>query len=315
MHDHSNLDGCPTRRQASSHRRERGVRAVVALTATMMVLEIAVGYVAGSMALLADGWHMATHVAALGMASLAYVLARRLESHRAFTFGTGKIHTLAGYTSALLLALVAIAMIVESATRLVEPRTIDVASSLPVAIVGLLVNIASVKLLHVDDEHDHDGDDHHEHDHNHRAAVMHVMADILTSALAIVALVAAQLLGWTWLDPITGIVGGLVIGKWSFGLCKTSSFELLDVDPSVSLQLQIREALEQIDDVRVHDLHVWSLGRGARSCVVTVTSATPRDPAEYRRRILEVCALSHLTVEVQRCAGEHSHDASSDGHA
>ncbi|MDQ3369572.1 MAG: CDF family Co(II)/Ni(II) efflux transporter DmeF [Myxococcota bacterium] len=281
-----------------------------------MVLEIAVGYTAGSMALLADGWHMATHVVALGMASLAYVIARRFESHHAFTFGTGKIHTLAGYTSALLLAIVAVGMIVESASRLVTPRTIDVASSLPVAIVGLLVNIVSVKLLHGGAEHDHEHDgDPHDHDHNHRAAVMHVLADILTSALAIVALVAAQLLGWSWLDPITGIVGGLVIGKWSFGLCKTAALELLDVDPSASFQLQIREALEQIDDVRVHDLHVWSLGRGARSCVVTVTSATPRETTEYRRRILEVCPLSHLTVEVLRCDGEHRSQPSAGRHS
>jgi cation diffusion facilitator family transporter len=308
MHDHPNLGGCPARRHEISHRRERGVRAVVALTAIMMVLEIAVGYAAGSMALLADGWHMTTHVAALGMASLAYVLARKFESHHAFTFGTGKIHTLVGYTSALLLA---IAMIVESTSRLVEPRTIDVAGSLPVAILGLLVNIASAKLLHVEDEHNHAGD--HHHDHNHRAAVMHVMADILTSALAIVALVTAQLLGWTWLDPITGIVGGLLIAKWSYGLCKTAALELLDVDPSAFLQVQIREVLEQLDDVRVHDLHVWSLGRGARSCVVTVSSATPRETTEYRRQILEVCALSHLTVEVQRCAGDHRHEPSSDG--
>jgi cation diffusion facilitator family transporter len=291
-----------------------------------MVLEIVVGYAAGSMALVADGWHMATHVAALGMASLAYVLARRLETHHAFTFGTGKIHTLAGFTSALLLASVAVVMIVESIGRLANPRVIDVASSLPVAVVGLLVNIVSVKLLHVDEDDDHHGHDHHghdrhghdhhghrHHDHNHRAAVMHVVADILTSALAIAALLAAWFLDWAWLDPVTGIVGGLVIAKWSFGLCKTASFELLDVDVSASLQVEIREALERIDDVRVRDLHVWSLGRGARSCVVTVVSASPRDSTDYRQRILEVYPLSHLTVEVQRCAHplEHHHAAAS----
>jgi cation diffusion facilitator family transporter len=297
MHQHSSPDPCPMQRTSTAHHRERGVRAVVALTAVTMIVEITVGHVAGSMALLADGWHMATHVAALGMASLAYVLARRLESHHAFSFGTGKIHTLAGFSSGLVLAIVAIFMMVDSIGRLALPRPIDVTSSLPVAVIGLLVNIASIKLLHVDAEH-HDED----HDHNHRAAVMHVMADVLTSTLAIAALLAAHFVGWIWLDPVMGIVGGVVIAKWSIGLCKTASFELLDVIPSPSLRVQIREALEGIDDVRVRDLHLWSLGRGARSCVVTVVSATPREPTEYRRRILEVCDLSHVTVEVQRCA-------------
>lgn len=134
---------------------------------------------------------------------------------------------------------------------------------------------------------------------------MHVMADILTSALAIVALLAARLLGWAWLDPATGILGGLLIVKWSFGLCRTASLELLDVNPSGTLPLQIREVLEGIGDVRVSDLHVWSLGGDARSCIVTVTSSTPREAAEYRRRILDVCELAHLTVEVQRSIIEH----------
>ena len=142
---------------------------------------------------------------------------------------------------------------------------------------------------------------------------MHVVADVLTSALAIAALLAARFLDWAWLDPVTGIVGGLVIAKWSFGLCKASAFELLDVDVSASLQVEIREALERIDDVRVRDLHVWSLGRGARSCVVTVVSAHPREVSEYRHRILEVYPLTHLTIEVEQCAHppEHHHAAAS----
>jgi cation diffusion facilitator family transporter len=275
---------------------------VVALTAITMVVEIIVGHVAGSMALLADGWHMATHVAALGMASLAYVLARRLETHHAFCFGTGKIHTLAGFSSGLVLAIAAIFMMIDSIARLAAPRAIDVTSSLPVAMIGLLVNIASIKLLHADDDSAHHEGEHEHHDHNHRAAVMHVMADVLTSTLAIAALLAAHFVGWNWLDPAMGILGGLVVAKWSIGLCRTASLELLDAVPSPSLRIQIREALEGIDDVRVRDLHLWSLGRGARSCMVTLVSATPREPTEYRRRILEVCDLSHVTVEVQRCA-------------
>jgi cation diffusion facilitator family transporter len=290
----------------SSARRERGVLAVTALTAVMMVVEIVVGYATRSMALLADGWHMATHVGALGLASVAYAVARRYASHRAFTFGTGKVPALAGYTSAVGLGLVAVVMIVESATRLLHPGAIDFARSLPVAIAGLVVNLASVFLLHDDhddhDDHDHhhhhDHDDHH-HDHNHRAAFMHVVADTLTSALAIGALLAGRFLGWTWLDAVTGVVGGLVILRWGFGLCRSAAFELLDVSPSTRLHEEIRGALESAGDVRVSDLRVWSLGGGARNCVVTVTSAAPRAAGDYRQRLASF-ALAHLTIEVRR---------------
>jgi len=270
----------------------------------MMVVEIVVGYATKSMALLADGWHMATHVGALGLAAAAYALSRRYASHRAFAFGTGKVHALAGYTSAVTLGLVAIVMMVESLGRLLDPRTIDYASSLPVAVVGLVVNLVSVLLLHgrEDDEHHHD--EHEDHDHNHRAALMHVIADTLTSALAIGALLAGRSLGWVWLDPVTGIVGGLVILKWGVGLCRNAAFDLLDVELSSALEEKIRFALEAVDDVRVIDLHVWSLGRGAKSCVVTLVSATPREPAAYRER-LATFGLAHVTIEVQRCNEAH----------
>ncbi|MDX2092198.1 MAG: CDF family Co(II)/Ni(II) efflux transporter DmeF [Kofleriaceae bacterium] len=312
MHSHFSEERCVARRPSRSTRRERGVHAVVALTAVTMVAELAVGHATGSMALLADGWHMATHVAALGMASLAYVVARRLESQHAFSFGSGKVHTLAGFTSSLVLAIASMWMIFEALTRLAHPHAIDVAHSLPVAVAGLLVNVISIKLLHVEEDahphagHDHDHahhdhahhDHHHHHDHNHRAAVMHVMADILTSALAIVALLAAQHLGWTWLDPLTGLIGGLVVAKWSVDLCRSTALELLDLDASAVIP-KIRAALEKMDDVRVHDLHVWSLGRGIRCCVVTVHTTAPRAPAAYHRTIREVCQVAHLTVEVQ----------------
>lgn len=313
MHENNaHDDECPARRPAPSHGRERGVLAVVILTAAMMVIEIVVGYATSSMALLADGWHMATHVGALGLASVAYAVARRYASHRAFAFGTGKVHGLAGYTSAVALSLVAIVMVVESVGRLIDPHLIDFASSLPVALIGLGVNLASVLLLHGhdDDEYEHDengghGHGQHEHDHNHRAALMHVIADTLTSVLAIGALLAGRFLGWLWLDAVTGIVGGLVILRWGFGLCRNAAFELLDVNPTLMLEEKIRAKLEAIDDVRVSDLHVWSIGRGARSCVITLISSSPREAHEYREQLSDF-GLAHLTIEVQRCVRGHS---------
>lgn len=298
---------CPVTVPLPPHRRERGVRAVVLLTAVMMVVEILVGYATGSMALLADGWHMATHVGALGLASVAYAVARHYASHRAFAFGTGKVHALAGFTSAVALGLVAAVMIVESIARLFSPGSIDFVRSLPVAVVGLGVNLISMYMLH-DRDAEHEGcaghHDHGHHDHNHRAALMHVVADALTSALAIAALIAGRVLGWVWLDAVTGVVGGLVILKWSGLLCRNAAFELLDVDTSEALQSGIRQTLEAVDDVAVSDLHVWSLGQGARGCVVTVVSASPREAKDYRAR-LAAFRLAHLTIEVQRCADGH----------
>jgi len=299
-------DACGVRTLSMPHRRERGLRAVVALTAAMMVVEIVAGYATHSMALLADGWHMATHVAALGLSAAAYAVARRFAQHRAFVFGTGKVQSLAGYTSALLLGIVALSMAYESVSRLLTPKTIDFATSLPVAIVGLLVNLLSVRLLHTDeehvDEHQHEhghGHGHgHGHDHNHRAALMHVIADALTSGLAIVALLAGRSFGVTWLDPATGIVGGIVILKWAFDLCRNASHELLDLAPNNGeAEERIRSALAGAD-VTVTDLHVWSVGSGKRCGVVTLTSAAA-DLASYRARILAACELCHLTVEVR----------------
>lgn len=226
---------------------------------------------------------------------------RRFAGHRAFTFGTGKVRALAGYTSAIILALVAVAMIVESVSRFLRPHPIDYASSLPVAVLGLVVNLVSVLLLHVYDDHDHDhAHDDHDHDHNHRAALLHVVADTFTSGLAIVALLAGKFFGLSWLDAVSGIVGGLVILKWSAGLLRGTSFELLDVSFSPALENEIRNELESLDDVRVHDLRVWSVGGGEKSCVVTLVTATPREAQSYRE-VLSRFTLTHLTIEVQRC--------------
>ncbi len=293
---------CAARRAPVPRRRERGVQLVVLLTAAMMGVEIVVGYATHSMALLADGWHMATHVGALGLASAAYWVSRRFAGHRAFAFGTGKVRALAGYTSAVALGLVAIAMVVESLERLLRPHAIDFVSSLPVAVLGLLVNLVSVFLLHAheDEDDDHDG----EHDHNHRAAFMHVVADAFTSVLAIAALLAGRFLGWAWLDAVSGIVGGVVILKWGAGLSRNAAFELLDVSPSSAVEDEIRVALEALDDVRVSDLHVWSLGGGKKSCVVTVITAAPHEARWYREALARF-ELAHLTIEVQRCEEGH----------
>jgi cation diffusion facilitator family transporter len=306
-HTHEEISGfrCAARAPREQHRRERGVQRVVLLTAVMMVLEIVAGYATGSMALLADGWHMATHVGALGLASAAYALSRRYASHRAFAFGTGKVRALAGYTSAVGLGLVALVMIVESVARWVVPHAIDYASSLPVAVLGLVVNLGSLALLHTHDEHHHAAHEAHDHDHNHRAALMHVAADALTSVLAILALLAGRYVGWSFLDALAGVVGGVVIVHWGFGLARSAGVELLDVVPSARLEEQIRSALEAVDDVRVADLHVWPLGAGARSCVVTLRTALPRDVADYRK-LLATFDLAHLTIEVERCATGHA---------
>lgn len=296
------LHVCPVRQPEPPHARERGVRAVIALTATMMFVEIVVGYATNSMALSADGWHMATHVAAFGMAALGYTISRRFATHKAFAFGTGKVHALAGYTSAIVLAIVSILMMVESISRLADPERIDYASSLPVAVIGLAVNLLSIWLLHDREGTDHDHDDdheHHHHDHNHRAAVLHVIADALTSSLAIAALLTGRWLGWRWLDPVTGIIGGIVILSWAFGLCRHASHELLDFRRGDANEATIRSTLEELGDVHVHDLHVWSLGRGRLGCIVTLVSPTPRRPAVYRALILERCPISHLTIEVE----------------
>jgi cation diffusion facilitator family transporter len=299
MHTKTTPEPCIVHQAEKPHARERGVRAVVILTATMMVVEIAAGYATGSMALVADGWHMATHVGALGIASVAYVVSRRFAGHRAFAFGTGKVHALSGYTSAVALGLVALLMMAESITRLIDPQTIDFVASLPVAIVGLLVNVASIWIL---DAHDEAREEGLHHDHNHRAALLHVMADALTSAFAVTALIAGRSLGWTWLDPVTGIVGGAVILKWGFDLCRSAAAELLDLNTDLDLVEKVRALLERVDDVRVRDLHVWPMGRGRQSCIVAITTAYPREVGYYRDRLAPL-GLTHLTIEVQQCLG------------
>ena len=303
-HDHDYLG-------ASHERNARRTLWVVALTATMMVGEIVAGYVTGSMALLADGFHMATHAGALAVAALAYAFARRNVDNPRFTFGTGKVGDLAGFASALVLGLIALGIAVESAARLAGPIRVDFRDATVVAVLGLLVNVASALLLagggHGHHHHAHHGaGDHHRHDrphHHHphhgdnnmRAAYAHVLADALTSMLAILALLAGQYLGWVWLDPVTGIVGALVIGRWSLVLVKETAAVLLDVaDPR--LLAEVREAVEGGGGARVADLHVWRVGPTGHAGVVTVVTALGTD--EVRAPLRPVQALRHLTVEV-----------------
>jgi cation diffusion facilitator family transporter len=240
-------------------------------------------------------------VLALGITAAAYAAARRFATHRAFTFGTGKVHALGGFTSSLLLAVVALSMLVESASRFLSPQAINFAQSLPVAVIGLVINLASVVLLHHDDdEHEHEHVPHQHRDHGHRAAFLHVLADAFTSALAIIALLLARQWGWMWLDPASGVVGGVIILKWSFGLAKTTAAELLDVNTEHHLEDQVRTVLAALDDVRLLDLHVWPMGNGRMSCVVTIESGNSHTVEDYRRSILEQVALAHLTIELRR---------------
>ena len=294
---------------------ERRLWIVVAITAVAMLAEIVAGWITGSMALTADGWHMGTHVAALGIAALAYRMARRWSSDSRFTFGTWKIEVLGAYSSALLLAVVALAMAVESARRLVSPEPIDYAPALVVALVGLVVNLASALLLGGHDHgHGHGHGDGHGHAHgpdrdaghrhgdlNLRSAYLHVVADAFTSVLAIAALAAGLYAGWAWLDPAMGIVGAVVIGWWAKGLIAESSRVLLDREMDSSVVADVRRAIECDGDAEIADLHVWRVGRERYACALTIVARAPLEAAQYRARLGPVAAVAHASIEIHRC--------------
>jgi cation diffusion facilitator family transporter len=280
-------------------RNARRTRWVVILSAVMMVAEIVAGTLTGSMALVADGWHMATHTLALGISALAYSYARRRSADRSYSWGTGKVGSLAGFASALGLAAVAVAIVIESFGRFLEPRTVDYREALAVAVLGLLVNLASAALLGHGHDHGHDrghehaGHDHH-HDHNLRSAYLHVLADALTSVLAIAALAAGWWLGWRWLDPAVAIVGALVILLWSRGLLSETAAVLLDRVPDQRLCDELRARIEGAGDIAVHDWHLWAVGPGRYAAIVSVTGASA---SEVRRRLGDDHRIAHLTVE------------------
>ncbi|MQB08677.1 cation transporter [Agrobacterium sp. ICMP 6402] len=299
-------------------RNEKRVWMVIALTTVMMVAEIVAGNWFGSMALTADGWHMSTHAGAMLISALAYLYARREARNPRFTFGTGKFGDLAGFASAIVLAVVALLIAVESAMRLFNPVQIDFNQAILVAVIGLAVNLVSAVLLKDDHHHDHGhghgSHAHHDHgshahhgdhgaakggrDNNLRAAYLHVLADALTSVLAIVALLLGKWNGWSFLDPAMGIVGGLVIAHWSWGLVRSTATTLLDAVPQTEdLPQEIRESVETEED-RITDLHVWQVGPGHHAAIVAIQSQAPKAPAFYKQKLAAIHELSHVTVEV-----------------
>ena len=284
---------------------------VVAITAVMMLAEILGGWITGSMALLADGWHMATHVAAFGITLFAYRYARLHAANPRYSFGTGKVGVLGGFASAVALAVVAFMMALESGMRLIEPQAIHYSEAIGVAVAGLVVNLVCGAMLH-DHHHDHDDADEHDqdhghdhehghHDHNLRAAYFHVLADALTSLFAIVALVAGKYAGWTWLDPVVGILGALVIARWAWGLLRDSGHILLDAAADEETQAAITRAIESDADNRIADLHVWQLGPRLYAASLSVVTHQPRPPQHYKRLLQEIPLLAHVVVEVNRC--------------
>ncbi|MBD2750486.1 CDF family Co(II)/Ni(II) efflux transporter DmeF [Microvirga sp. BT688] len=302
-------------------RHERRTWLVVGLTAAMMVAEIVAGTIFGSMALVADGWHMSTHAAALAIAALAYRFARKHAHDPRFSFGTGKVGELAAFSSAIILGLIALLIGYESLVRLMNPVPIQFGEATVVAVIGLAVNLASAWLLAGD--HHHHGHDHghyHGHGHTHgdhhhhggdtniRAAYLHVLADALTSVLAIVALLAGRVYGWSWLDPVMGVVGAVIIAHWSWGLIRTAGATLLDAVPDQTLARSVRERIEVGED-RVTDLHLWRLGPGHSGLIVSVVSDTPHPPDVYKQRLSGIEGLSHVTVEVQACPNHPQREA------
>jgi cation diffusion facilitator family transporter len=302
---------------ADHARNERRTWLVVGLTAAMMVAEIVGGILFGSMALLADGWHMSTHAGALAIAALAYLYARRHARDTRFAFGTGKLGELAGFSSALVLAMIAVLIAYESAVRLARPVPIAYAEAIAIAAVGLAVNLVCAWLLRDDHNHhhrahahahDHAHDHHHHRDHNLRAAYLHVLADAATSVLAIGGLVLARAFDWPWIDAVVGLIGACLIASWAYGLMRDSGQVLLDVVPDRDIESDIRTRLETGGD-RICDLHLWQVGPGHRAAVISIVTERPQAPSTYKDRLAGLHGLSHVTVEVQPCPHEEPHRA------
>lgn len=290
-------------RQDRQRAGEKRTLLIVFITAVMMVIEITAGLIYGSMALLADGLHMASHATALGIAVFAYVISRRLASDPRFAFGVGKINSLAGFASAVMLLGFALVMVIESTGRLINPLPIAFDQALIVAVVGLVVNgVSAWVLASTPHEHGHDQDHahHHGHDHNLRAAYLHVLVDAVTSLLAIVALLAGKYMGAGWLDPVMGIVGAALVTRWSFGLIRETSRVLLDNQAQDEHLLMLRESIEADATDRVTDLHIWSIGHGIFAAEVTILSDKPKTPDHYKSLIPATLKIVHATVEVHR---------------
>jgi len=330
MHDH-------TFGQDRRKRGERRTQIVIVITALTMIVEIAAGMLFGSMALLADGLHMASHASALAIAAWAYYYTRRRAGDPRFNFGTGKVNSLAAFASAVLLAVVALIMAWESVERFISPVTIEFNQAILVAVIGLLVNGACLVILgghghshnvpespfagnhhHHEHGHDHNHDheaqarhdhDSHHSDHNLLSAYFHVLADALTSVLAIFALLAAKYLGQTWLDPFMGLVGAALVVRWSWGLLRLSAHVLLDMQAPPEMARFVKQAIEAEGDNRVADLHLWAVGPGIYAAEITVVTSTPDDPDHYAELLPHHLPLVHVTVEVHTCPSPAPHDA------
>ena len=278
---------------------ERRSQIVLSLTSVTMVVEIVAGTVFGSMALLADGWHMVTHAAAFGITLFAYWYARRHKNNPEFSFSTGKVSVLGGFASAVALAVVALMMAIESVERMFSPLTIMFNEAIIVATFGLIINGISALILHRNHDYDHHGGQ----DHNLRAAYFHVLADALTSILAITALIVGKYFGLVWLDPWMGVVGAIIIAKWSTELLHGSSRILLDRGIDVELRTQIISVIENNRDNRVVDLHTWHISPHHMALVVSIVTHYPKDPTYYKNLLSELSGFSHVTVEVNSCEG------------
>jgi cation diffusion facilitator family transporter len=284
----------------ASHRsNERRTWLVVGIATVMMVGEITGGLLLGSVALVADGLHMSTHASALLIAALAYFLARRYARDGRFAFGTGKFDDLAGFSSAIVLAMIALLIGYEAVARLLHPAPIAFREALPIAVLGLLVNLTSAFLLHEGEDRAHEDAGHH-HDLNLRAAYTHVLADAVTSLLAVLALALGWAFNWAWTDPLAGLAGALVIANWSWVLVRQAGAVLLDAMPDQGLARQIKRELETADD-KVTDLHLWRIGPGHTGAIISLVSHQPQSPGAYKARLAGIGGLSHVTVEVEIC--------------
>lgn len=302
--------------QTGSAAAERGTRTVLAITAAAMVVELVAGWLFNSMALLADGWHMGSHVAAIGLSVLAYAASRRYAQDARFAFGTWKIEVLGGFASAIFLLLVAAAMVIGSVERVLAPEPIQYGPALGVAVLGLGVNLVCALILgHAHHDHDHD-DTRHAHDHeahgghdlNLRSAYLHVLADAATSVLAIVALLGGWLYGWDWLDPAMAIAGAIVVAAWAKGLLAETARVLLDREMDQPVVAEIRAVVELPGDpaeTRLTDLHVWRVGRNAYACAMAVvTHDRALTPQTLRSKLAQHPEIVHATIEVNHCTTE-----------
>ncbi|MDF1591181.1 MAG: CDF family Co(II)/Ni(II) efflux transporter DmeF [Desulfobacterales bacterium] len=287
----------------TSPRSEKNTRQVILLTVIMMTIEIIAGFIYGSMALLADGWHMGTHAAALGITAFAYSYARRNAEDPRYSFGTGKVGVLGGYSSAIILAVVALLMAAESLKRLFSPTPIRFNEAIAVAVIGLAVNLISAFLLQRRDgrSHHHDAGHHHPEDYNLKAAYLHVLADALTSVLAIMALFTGKVFGWIWMDPLMGIVGSAVISRWAYGLLKDTSKILLDRNVGRDTVSAVRAAIESDAESKISDIHIWQVGSHQHAVMISIVTRDPKPPAYYKNLIAEIMDSQHVTIEVNHC--------------